>query len=82
MIYCLQQFRPYVLGHLTVIRSDHAALPFLKRTKVPIGQQARWLDFMEQFSLKLEYRRGPRMRTHMPSQDDLVKTLGALPTVF
>jgi len=59
MIYCLQQFRPYVLGHLTVIRSNHAAWSFLKRTKEPIGQQVRWLDFMEKFSLQLEYRRSP-----------------------
>jgi len=51
-----------VLGHLTVIRSYRAALPFLNRTKEPTGQQARWLDFMEQFSLQLEYRRGPLHR--------------------
>jgi len=40
MIYDLKQFRPYVLGHLTAIRSDHAALSFLKRRKdsTPVEQ--------------------------------------------
>ena len=61
MVYGLRQFRPYILGHRTVIRSDHAALMFLKRAKEMVGQQARLLDvidFIEQFTLDLQHRRG------------------------
>jgi len=47
MFYGLRQFRPYILGHRTVVRSDHAALMYLKRAKEPVGQQTRWLDFIE-----------------------------------
>ena len=56
MVYGLKQFRPYILGHRTVVRSDHAALTYLKRAKEPVGQQARWLDFIEQFTLDLQHR--------------------------
>ena len=58
VVYGLKQFRSYILGHETVVRSDHAALSYLKRAKEPVGQQARWLDFIEQFSLEICYRRG------------------------
>jgi len=39
MVYSLRQFRPYILGNRTVVRSDHAALMYLKRAKEPVGQQ-------------------------------------------
>ena len=58
MIYGLKQFRPYILEYRTVVRSDHAALTFLRRAKEPVGQQARWLYFVEDFDLDLQYRRG------------------------
>jgi len=58
VVYGLKQFHSYVLGHSTIVRSDHAALSYLKRAKEPIGQQARWLDFLEQFDIDVQYRRG------------------------
>jgi len=58
MVYGLKQFRPYILSHRTVVRSDYAALMYLKRAKEPVGQQARWLDFIKQFTLDLRHRKG------------------------
>jgi len=58
IVYGLKQFRPYVLGHRTVVRTDHAALIYLKTAKEPVGQQARWLDFIAQFDIDLQYRKG------------------------
>jgi len=58
MVYGLRQFRPYILGYRTVVRSDHAALMYLKRAIEPVGQQARWLNFIEQFTLDLRHRKG------------------------
>jgi len=58
IVYALKQFRSYVVGHRTVVRTDHAALTYLKTAKEPVGQQARWLDFIEQFDIDLQYRRG------------------------
>jgi len=42
----LKYFRAYILGaspHVR-IRTDHAALTWLKNIPKPVGQQARWLD--------------------------------------
>jgi len=56
VVFGLKKFKQYLLGRRTIIRSDHVALSFLKRTKKPIAQQVRWLDFMEQFDLKIEHQ--------------------------
>ena len=62
VMFGLEKFKQYVLGRRTIIRSDHAALSFLKHTKEPVAQQARWLDFIEQFDLKIEHRAGSSNR--------------------
>jgi len=43
-----------------VIRTDHSALQSLRRTPEPIGQQARWQAFIEQFSFVIVHRPGMR----------------------
>ena len=35
-----------------------ATLSYLKHAKEPVGQQARWVHFIEQFVLELQYRKG------------------------
>ena len=58
VVYGLRQFRHYILGHETIVRSDHAALSYLKKAREPVGQQARWLDFIEQFNIEIRHRKG------------------------
>ena len=62
VVFGLKRFRQYVLGRRLVVRSDHAALSHLRRTKDPVAQQARWLDFIEQFDVEIKYRSGPAHR--------------------
>jgi len=45
-----------------LVRSDHAALTFLRHAKEPVGQQARWLDFVEQFDITVQHRSGSANR--------------------
>jgi transposase InsO family protein len=61
-IFGLKRFRQYLLGQKVLIRSDHAALSFLRKTKDPVGQQARWLDFVEQFDVQIQHRAGSAHR--------------------
>jgi len=42
IVYGLKQFRQYLTGHHFVIRTDHAALSWLRRTPSPMPQLARW----------------------------------------
>ncbi len=44
VVYGLKQFRPYILGHKTIVRSDHAALSFLKLLRSLLGNKhAGWI---------------------------------------
>ena len=56
----LKQFRQYLLGRHFVIRTDHAALTWLRRTAKPMPQLARWLTFIEQFDYEIEHRPGTK----------------------
>jgi RNase H-like domain found in reverse transcriptase/Reverse transcriptase (RNA-dependent DNA polymerase)/Integrase core domain/Integrase zinc binding domain/Zinc knuckle len=58
VVYYAKHFRPYLLGRTFVIRTDHSALGWLRRTPQPIGQQARWLEVLEEFHYTIEHRAG------------------------
>jgi len=60
VIFGLKTFRQYVLGRQIVIRTDHSALQWLRRTAEPMGQLARWLTFIEQFNFEVVHRAGAR----------------------
>jgi hypothetical protein len=54
--YGLKQYRQYLLGRHFVIRTDHAALQTMRRMPEPVGQQARWLDLIEQYDYEIRHR--------------------------
>ena len=58
VVYFTKYFRQYLLGRHFVIRTDHAALQWLRRTPLPIGQQGRWLEQLEAFSFDILHRPG------------------------
>ena len=54
--------KQYLLGRQFVVRTDHAALSWLRKTPDPIGQQARWLEQIEEYTFRIEHRPGERHR--------------------
>src|SRR5260221_14351271 len=58
VVHFTKQFRPYLLGNEFLLRTDHSALRWLKLTPEPIGQQARWLEKLEEFNFRIEHRPG------------------------
>ena len=62
IVYGLKVYRQYLLGRQFVIRTDHSALQSLRKTPEPIGQQARWQTFIEQFTFVIMHRPGTRHR--------------------
>ena len=60
VVHFLGYFKQYLLGRHFMIRTDHAALTWLRHTPDPIGQQARWLERMEEYSFIIEHRPGTR----------------------
>ena len=58
MIFGLKQFRHYLLLTDFIIRVDHAALRALMTTPEPVGQAARWLDFLADYRFTIVHRPG------------------------
>ena len=58
VVYGLKQFRQYLHGRHIVIRTDHAALSWLRHTPEPMPQLARWLTFIEEFDYEVQHREG------------------------
>jgi hypothetical protein len=56
IIYAVKQYRHYLLGRLFIIRTDHAALQWLKRTPTPVGQQSRQLEILEEYDYAVVHR--------------------------
>jgi len=62
IVYGLTAYRQCLLGRQFVIRTDDSALQSLRRTPEPIGQQARWQMFIEQFNFTIMHRSGTQHR--------------------
>ena len=60
VVYFTKYFRQYLLGREFLIRTDHAALSWLKRLRDPIGQNARWIEQLEEFSYSIQHRAGTK----------------------
>ena len=56
VVFELKQYRQYLLGRHFLICSDHVVLTYLQSAKELIGQQARWLNFIEEFDFELQHR--------------------------
>jgi len=98
ILYSLKYFKQYLMGRHFRIRTDHAPLTWLRlrHTPDPVGQQARWLEIMEEYSFEVEHRPGTRhgnadglsrrpYAVHQRSsaeQDQTVEQAHAVSTVF
>jgi len=60
VVFFMKHFQQYLLGVQFVVRTDHAALQWLRRTPEPIGQQSRWLEVLEEFNFSVEHRPGTK----------------------
>jgi len=58
IVHALKTWKTYLLGRKLTLRTDHSALLYLRKSPELIGQQARWLDFLESFDIALQFRPG------------------------
>ena len=52
----VRNYKHYLLGRPFLIRTDHQPLKWLFTLKEPTGQLARWLEFLQSFDFKIDYR--------------------------
>ena len=60
VVHFLKHFKQYLLGRHFTVRTDHAPLTWLRHTPEPIGQQARWLEVMEEYDFTVAHRSGKK----------------------
>jgi len=63
------------LGHRFLLRTDHAALTYLRRTPEPVGQSAHYLDKLAEYDFELQHRPGAQHQnadalSHRPCERD------------
>lgn len=56
IVHFTKMFRPYLLGQSFTIRTDHAALQWLRNLRDPTGQLARWLLALQEFDFVALHR--------------------------
>ena len=58
VVLALKHFQPYVYGRTTVLRTDNAAVSWMRSLKNPTGQVARWLQDLGEYDLIVTHRPG------------------------
>ena len=77
----LKKYRQYLLGRKFTIRTDHAALTWMRKTPEPIGQQARWISLCDEFDFDIEHRAGKLhgnadAMSRMPCKEECKQCIG------
>lgn len=58
IVWGVKKMRPYLEGYPFTVITDHQALSRLRTHENPSGRLARWVIFLQQFDMKIEYRKG------------------------
>jgi len=58
LVYCCSKFRQYILGHRTIIQTDHHALTFMKSCRLTNGRLTRWTLALQEYDLEIQYISG------------------------
>ena len=63
LVFGTESFYPYLISKQFVARLDHRSLVWLHTFKQPKPQEARWIEYLQQFDMKIEHRAG-RLRAN------------------
>ena len=55
-----RRFRPYLLGHHFVVRTDHGSFKWLRNFKNPEGQLALWLQALQEYDCDILHGGGKK----------------------
>ena len=58
VITALKHFHSYLYGQEVLLRTDNAAVSWMRTLKVPTGQVARWLQELNTYNLTVTHRGG------------------------
>jgi hypothetical protein len=55
---CLERWRHFLVGLKFLILTDHVALTYIQSSATVSRRNARWLEFLSQFSFDIEHIKG------------------------
>jgi hypothetical protein len=58
VVWAARYFRPYLLGHRTIVYTDHSACVSVLNSARPSGKLARWALTIQELNLIIEHRAG------------------------
>ena len=58
VVLVLENFHPYVYGREVIVRTDNAAVSWMKSLQAPTRQTARWLERVQSYNLIVQHRQG------------------------
>ena len=58
LVWAVRYFRPYLLGHRTIVYTDHSACTSLLNSPRPSGKLARWALTIQEMDLVIKHRSG------------------------
>ena len=58
MVFSFEKFRPYILGSLVIIHTDHAAIRYLMAKKDAKPRLIRWVLLLQEFDLEIKDNKG------------------------
>ena len=81
LVWAVRYFRPYLLGHRTVVYTDHAACLSLLNTARPSGKLARWALTIQEMDLVIKHRSGKSNANADALSRNPVSSVGAIETL-
>jgi len=58
VVYFTRHFKQYLLSSRFMLRTDNSSVSLLKKTPEPLGQNARWLEQLGEFTFTVQHRKG------------------------
>lgn len=55
---CLERWRHFLVGIKFLILTDHVALTYIQSSSTVSRRNARWLEFLSQFTFEIEHIKG------------------------
>ena len=81
---CLERWRHFLVGIKFLILTDHVALTYIQSSSTVSRRNARWLEFLSQFTFEIEHIKGRKnviadAHSRIPGADsETVSTLFSL----